>query len=995
MQKKYRIIFPFLFLLIFFSEKVSSQSDTLSKTDASYWADSVLNSLSTEEKIAQLLMVRAYSNKGEEHYRKISGLIKKYNIGGLCFFQGGPVRQANLTNRYQSVAKTPLFIALDAEWGLGMRLDSSFSFPYQMTMGAMENNEPVYQTGAEIAKQLKAIGVNINFAPVVDINNNPDNPVINSRSFGEDKENVTGKGIAYMQGIQDNGIIATAKHFPGHGDTDSDSHKTLPVINKSFEALDSLEMYPFRNLIDNGLNAVMVAHLFVPSLDSTKNTPTTLSNHVVTDILKKDEGFDGLVITDALDMKGVANYYKPGEIELKALLAGNDILLLPQNVEAAVKRIKQAIDDGTVTEELLNRKCKKILEWKQKAGLDKFKPVETDSIYKIINNPDNEVITRKIFKSAITVVKNRNDIIPIMKLDTLRMATLSIGNPELNNFQLMLDNYASFDHYNILKNFPDLKAENLVKKLSKYNLVIIAIQNTSIFPNKNFGITVKSLELADRLADSTKVILTMFASPYALRLIEHPEKYESIIVAYQDTDIPEDITAQIIMGAVASKGHLPVTAGDAFPVGSGIETNEIGRLQYTIPEEAGIDETELMAIDTLVLYNIKKKAIPGCEILIAKDGMVIYNKSFGYHTYRKGDFVKNSDIYDLASVTKVAATTVSVMKLSDEKKIDIDQKLVRYLPYLKNTNKENIVIREMMAHQARLKPWIPFYANTMNDGKLNPAIYSNRLKDGYTVKVADNIYIRNDYKYTLYDSIVVSKLRKSKKYKYSDLGFYFLKEIIENSTNEPLDRYADENFYKPMGMTSACFNPRKHFALKDIVPTENDNYFRHQLIHGYVHDPGAAMLGGVSGHAGLFANANDMAKLMQMLLQKGYYGGKQYIRPETVEQFTKQQFPLNENRRGIGFDKPLPDDRDKGPTCESATLKSFGHSGFTGTYIWADPEYNLVYIFLSNRINPTAKNMKLIKMDTRTKIQQIIYDAIEDGQEAESAEETAKVEKKL
>ncbi len=989
MKIKYCVIFFPVLLLLIFTGKGFAQNDTVTGLNKKLWADSVLQSLSTEEKIAQLLMVRAYSNKSETHFKEISGLIKKYNIGGLCFFQGGPVRQANLTNRYQAIAKTPLFIALDAEWGLGMRLDSSFSYPYQMTMGAMAGDDAVYQAGSEIARQLKAIGVNINFAPVVDINNNPGNPVINSRSFGENKKNVASKGIAYMKGMQDNGIIATAKHFPGHGDTDSDSHKTLPVINKSRKSLDSLEMYPFRQLIDNGLNAVMIAHLFVPSLDSTKNTPTTLSNRVVSGILRNEDGFDGLIVTDALDMKGVANYYKPGDIELKALLAGNDILLLPQNVEAAVTKIKQAIDKGIVTEEFINKKCRKILEWKYKAGLNSYKPVDTDSICKIINNPNNEVITRKIFKSAVTVVRNQNDIIPLVNLDTLKMATLAIGTPELTSFQMMLDNYAGYDHYNLLKNFADIKAENLIKKLSKYNLVIVGINNTNIFPNKNFGISNKSLEFATRLADSTNVVLTLFASPYALNLIDEPEKFKAIVVAYQDTDISGEITAQTIMGAVGAKGKLPVSAGEKFPAGYGMETNEIGRLQYTIPEEAGIDEMGLKAIDTLVLYNIKKKAIPGCQILIAKDGMVVYNKSFGYHTYRKGEFVKNSDIYDLASVTKIAATTISVMKLSDEKKIDIDRQLTTYLPYLKNTNKEKIVIREMMAHQARLKPWIPFYANTMNKDKLDPAIYSRRLKDGYTVKVADNIYIRDDYKYTLYDSIVTSKLRKSKKYKYSDLGFYFLKEIIENSTNEPLDRYANESFYKPMGMTSACFNPRKHFALKDIVPTENDNYFRHQLIHGYVHDPGAAMLGGVSGHAGLFANANDMAKLMQMLLQKGYYGGRQYIRPETVEQFTKQQFPLNENRRGIGFDKPLPDDRDKGPTCESATLQSFGHSGFTGTYVWADPEYNLVYIFLSNRINPTAKNMKLIKMDTRTKIQQIIYDAIETSSETDKEEVTA------
>ena len=430
------------------------------------------------------------------------------------------------------------------------------------------------------------------------------------------------------------------------------------------------------------------------------------------------------------------------------------------------------------------------------------------------------------------------------------------------------------------------------------------------------------------------------------------------------------------MGALEAKGTLPVSVSEAYPVKTGIPVNAIDRLEYSIPEDVEIDSEDLQKIDTIVLNNIKEKAIPGCQVLVAKDGKVIYRKSFGYHTYKKGNFVKNTDLYDLASITKIAATTLSIMKLQDDKMVDIDHKMVWYLPFLRGTNKEDMIIREMMAHQSGLKAWIPFYLNTMKDKKLDKNLYSSKLNKNHTVKVANNLYITDKYKYVLYDSILTSKLRKRRDYKYSDLGFYLLKQTIENLTNQPLEEYTHENFYKPLGLKTMGFNPLEKFKLKEINPTENDSYFRKQLVHGYVHDPGAAMLGGVSGHAGLFANANDLAILMQMLLQGGHYGGKTYLNSNTIAQFTKMQFPLNDNRRGIGFDKPDPNDRDDGPTCESVSDLSFGHTGFTGTYAWVDPEYNLVYIFLSNRIHPTAKNTKLIKMNTRTAIHQVIYDAI-------------------
>lgn len=976
---KSRLGFNIYFIIVataLFLKQFTVYSQASSDSIKPSWADSVLNSLTIEEKIAQLLMIRTYSNKDKVYYANVEATVKKFNIGGLCFFQGGPVMQAKLTNRYQEIAKTPLFISIDAEWGLGMRLDSTYSFPYQMTMGALRNNDLIYDMGSLVAKQLKMLGVHINFAPVADVNNNPKNPVINSRSFGESEWEVAQKSIAYMLGLQDNGILATAKHFPGHGDTDTDSHYALPVIRHSRERLDSVELYPFRLLAGRGLDAVMVAHLFVPALDSTPDTPTTLSKSVVTDLLKSELGFKGLVITDALDMKGVTAGHKPGEIELKAFLAGNDILLLPQDVQAAITAIRNAVSNGIVTEEMIDERCLKVLRYKEKAGLDHYSPAKTDNLFDELNGVDNELITRKIYEDAVTVLKNDKQILPVTHLDTLKIASLAIGSSSINAFQKMLEKYTNMEHYNLPASFSEIQTDGMITKISESNLVIISLHNTNIFAGKNFGLTPQAFKLIDKIAEKKKVVLVLFGNPYGLNQLIDPGKLTAVVVGYQDTDISNEITAQIIMGAIEAKGRLPVMLSDSSFFHSGIDLKSIHRLKFTIPEEIGIMRSEFNGIDSIVEAAILLKAMPGCQVLVAKDGKVIFNKSFGYHTYDKTVKVEHEDIYDLASITKVVGSTISVMKLSGEGKLDIDQTLSFYLPELKGTNKADIVIRELLCHQAKLKAWIPFYLNTLKDNKPDPKFYASAYDVQHTLKVANNLYLEDEYKSVIYDSITASRLLKKKEYVYSDLGLYYIKEIIESLSCNTLDKYTDEVFYKPLGLKTMCFNPLDRIDPRNIVPTEKDDYFRHQLIHGYVHDQGAAMLGGVAGHAGLFSNAADLAVIMQMLLQGGEYGGVQYLDQSTVNEFIHQQFPLNNNRRGIGFDKPEPDLWDDGPVCKSASTESFGHTGFTGTIAWADPKYNLVYIFLSNRVYPSAQNTKLSKMRVRKAVQQVIYDAV-------------------
>jgi beta-N-acetylhexosaminidase len=952
-----------------------SQDKTVMQfTPAEAWADSVLKSLTTEEMIGQLMVVRA-NTPNQEYYSVIEQYIKKYNIGGVTFFGGHPTLVARQTNKWQSIAKTPLFICIDGEWGPAMRLDSIQAFPYQMTLGAAANDSLIYRMGLAVARQCKRLGIQINFAPVVDINSNPDNPVIHMRSFGENREDVARKGIMYMKGMQDGGLIVTAKHFPGHGDTGSDSHYTLPIVPHSKQRLDSVELYPFRKLIEAGLDGVMIAHLNVPSIEKSANTASTLSKAIVTDLLRNELGFQGLIVTDALDMKGVTLNNAPGEIELQALKAGNDILLLSANVPEAIRRIKEAADQGEISVDLIRERCRKILVYKYKAGLNHIRPVEIKGLIEDLNTPGAELLCRNLFEESVTLARNNKKLIPLAGLDTLRIASVSAGYDIITDFQERLACYAPINNYFLKKDPSDGDISNLKEALKPYNLVIISVQNTTIWGGSPYGISDKTVKFIGDISKEKKVVLDLFASPYALRLFEKVAQPEAIVLSYQDHALMQDLSAQAIFGGIGVKGKLPVTAGKLYPQGTGFQTEAI-RLKYTIPEELGIARKNLSPIDSIISDAIKKKVFPGCEVWAAIDGKVFFMESFGFHTYTNDIPVNNSDIYDLASLTKVAASTLAVMRLVDEKKFILDQQLQSYLPYLKGSNKGGIIIREMMAHQAKLTPWIPFYVYTLKDKKPDTTYYHKSISEDFPVRVAENMYLRKNYQYVIYDSIISSPLLKTNAYKYSDLGFYFIPEIVKNLVNKPFDEYVTRTFYKPIGLSTTGFLPRERFSLDRIPPTEQDTVFRHQLIHGDVHDQGAAMLGGVSGHAGLFSDANDLGIIAQMLLQGGNYGGARYLDSATVKEFTQWQFPLNDNRRGIGFDKPLPEYSPEGPCCKSASPSSYGHMGFTGTYIWIDPETNLTFIFLSNRVYPSAENNKLASMNLRPKIHQVFYDAI-------------------
>jgi len=976
-------------------------------SDNSEWVDSVFKTLSLDEKIAQMLMVAAYSNKGSNHEEELIRLITKHKIGGVIFFQGGPQRQAEMVNHFQEVSRVPLLVALDAEWGLGMRLDSTVSYPHQMMLGAIQDDSLIYDMGRDIAVQLKQIGVHMNFAPVVDINNNPNNPVINDRSFGEDKHNVAAKAIMYMKGMQDERILCTAKHFPGHGDTDTDSHYELPVIQHGRDRLESVELYPFKECIRQGLTGIMAAHLSIPSLDSTVNLASSISQKVINDLLRDQMGFKGLIVTDAMNMKAVSKYFKPGEMDAKAAIAGNDILLMPADVSKAIHEIRREIRRGTISRNDIDERCKRILAAKKWVGLDEFKPLEKDGLPDRLNNHDTRLLKTRLAEASLTLLRNEKQIIPLQKLDTLSMASLTIGQDTVNTFQQYLGLYGQVDHFLLPEGSSKMDFDSVRGLLSHYDLVIIGIQQTSSSLARNYGITDEIIRLTERIAAEQTAILSLFANPYSLNKFRHLDDLAGLIVAYEDNEITQRLSPQLIFGGIRAKGYLPVGAGKVYKPGDGLSTEKAWRLSYALPGSVGMDPEILKKIDTIAWDAIDQKAIPGCQVLVARNGVVVYHKAFGHHTYSRKNPVHIQDIYDIASITKITSTLPVLMNLTTRGKFNVDERLGNYLPYLDTCDKGDLVIKEILTHQSGLYPWIPFYYSTIETMDPDESLTSNRISGRYPFMlsnhvflnknlkyregvynrefsevfsnpVADCMYLNRDYKDSIYHKIIKSDLLEIKEYRYSDLGYYFFQQLIEEITDTSLYPYAYHFLYHKIGANFTGYFPLQRFSKDIIVPTENDVYFRRQLLHGYVHDPGAAMLGGVAGHAGVFSNANDLAKIMQMYLNKGWYADERYLSGETFDLFNTCPYLEQENRRALGFDKPEMNLEKNGPTCDSVSASSFGHTGFTGTMAWADPENGTIYIFLSNRIHPDQYNLKLIEMNVRTKIQQVIYDAIEE-----------------
>lgn len=965
-----------------------SQRDSV----AQKWSDSVFNSLSNRQRIAQLMVVRTSSLKdGQPIFfdAQVDSLVKLYNIGAVCLFQGTPLQQAALLNRIQGMAQTPIMVTVDAEWGLGMRFAGVQSFPYQLTMGAAPDAELVYKVGNAIAQQCKRIGVHVNYAPVVDINNNPNNPVIGIRSFGEDKYKVALFGSRIMQGMQDNGVMACAKHFPGHGDVDVDSHLDLPVINKSMAQLDSLELYPFREVFSKGIGSVMVAHLSIPAIDSVKNRPTSLSYSNITLLMREKLGYNGLTFTDALEMQGVAKYYPQGEAAVQSIIAGNDMLCLPGDVPKAIAKIETAIDEKRLTWDNIYDKCKRVLLAKYQYVYGKTNTIDTANLTNDLNK-DVPALRKEVAENALTVLKLQDNFLPLTLPEQSKIPSKSkeekVSTKAFTNIAyLSINNNNSSDelgktlrdslHADII-NFVAGDMANVLKMVKNYKKVVISLHGVARYPKNNFGIPAAAIQMIHRVeAANPNTLVILFGNCYTAKNFCDSK---NLVLAYEDDPIFQQAAANWILGKFSAKGTLPVTVCENFKFGDGmVERNELP----TDSSKLKAQSLKLMSakIDSLANDAIRQKATPGCVVTVLKDGKLAFQKAYGYQTYDSVLPVTVNTLYDLASCTKISATNISVMKLWEDGQIDLKQKISFYLPWLVGSNKENLTVENLLLHQAGMVSFIPFYKNVIDkNGKPFETVFADHPSQKFHIPVADSLYMRNDYVDTMFQIIKTSAVdSKELKYIYSDNDFILMGKIVESITGKPLEVYTKETFYSPLGMRTTGFKPFEHFANSEIAPTEKEPYFRRQTVHGYVHDPGAAMFGNVAGHAGLFSDGYDLAILYQMLLNGGIFNGKIYFKKETIDWFTGYQTPIS--RRGMGWDKPEKNNAALGaahayPNLHASPL-TYGHTGFTGICVWVDPAVNLVYIFMSNRVYPDVSN-QISKMNVRSNIQDAIYEGL-------------------
>lgn len=935
------------------------------------WVDSIYKNLSLDEKIGQLFFVQATSKK-TNNSEKIINDIKDFKIGGLIFSTGNPSVQANLTNKFQNSSSIPLIISMDAEWGVGMRLDSVPKIPWNMSLGALKNDSILENIGSEIGNQFKRLGIHMNFAPVVDINTNPNNPIIGNRSFGESKISVSNKGINFTKGIQSKNILATAKHFPGHGDTSKDSHLTLPTIDFNEKRIREVELYPYKKLIENGLSSIMIAHLNVPSLEKERMLPSTLSRNIIENILIKDLGFKGLIITDALEMKGISDYSKKNA-DLMAFLAGNDILLMSSDISKGIKAIKKSYNKGRISEERLSRSVKKILKAKYKVGLNNYTRIKTENLIEDLNDISVKNLINNTIENIPTLISNKNNLIPI-KLDTDGILNLQFGNDNGIVFNNYLNKYKNIKSVNI----SDINQDDLRSFLDEYDRIIVSIHMKSETPwqNMNKKFTLNELEKFKILEKFDNKILVSFTNPYMLTQL-NLDSFNSILISYQNNPEFQKTVAQQLFGAKEIKGVLPVGINEKYKEGDGIYLNNINILSYTDPENVGVDSKKLFKkIDSIINYAIENKMTPGAQILIAKNSKVIYEKSFGKLRYNEDIKTNSKTIYDLASLTKILVTTPIVMNLVDQRVIGLETKLKNIMSRYEDSNKSDITIKELLSGHAGLQAWIPFYKMTLDEeNKPSSKYYSFKKNKINSIKVAPDLFLRADYIDTIRDIIKESDLLKTK-YKYSDLSYLIIQEYIEDFYNQNLEEIIQKLLFKKLGV-DLTYNPYIKKFTNNIAPTEIDEYFRYKEINGYVHDMAAAMFGGVSSHAGLFGNSINVAKVMQMYIQKGNYANQQIIESNTINLFNNCYYCEEDNRRGVGFDKPQLEK--EGPTCGCVSMDSFGHSGWTGTFAWADPEQEIVYVFLSNRSYPTgetASKSKLVKEDIRSKIQEVIYNSI-------------------
>ena len=961
------------------------------------WVDSVLQQLSLKERIGQLFIYTIAPQQNKANRELLRKVVKDYKVGGLLFSGGLMQNQVTLTNEAQQMADVPLMITFDGEWGLSMRLRGTPGFPRNMVLGCIQDDSLIYEYGREMARQCHEIGVQVNFAPVADVNINPKNPVINTRSFGESPVNVANKVIAYSKGLEEGGVLSVSKHFPGHGDTDVDSHKALPILPFTRERLDSVELYPFRKAIHAGLGGIMVGHLEVPVFEAEGGLPSSLSRNVVYDLLTRELKFRGLIFTDALAMKGVSGNLS---ICLQALKAGNDLLLVPRRIKEEVEAVLDAVKRGELTESDIEAKCRKVLMYKYALGLTKKPNIRLSGLGPRINTPKTRDLIRRLNLSAITVMGNQTKMLPLDPV-VKEVAVLNVGDPkEIQPFLKELSRFTRPVEFQLDKNLTESQSKQLQDSLSQYKRILVCVTEHRLAPYQSFFA---------RFAPGVPVAYLCFIpGKQVLQIQRGISAGEAMILAHSSNDDVQKQVAKIVYGEAGADGRLSASIGSLFATGAGL-TLAPQTVPHFVPEEYGIHSRILSKIDGIAEEGIREGAYPGCQVVVLKDGKEMYNKAFGTHAGNAAGAQKGkpvpvvpTDVYDLASLTKTTATLLAVMKLYDKGRLNLTDRASDYLPFLQDTDKKDITVRELLMHESGLASTLFFYQDAIDKDSYSGTLFKGRLDDAhpvrigsrtwanpkfsfrkgltskvrtaeYTLQVSDSLWLNRSFKKEYLKKIADSPL-KDKRYRYSCVGFIVLQQLVEARTGMPMDEFLAKEFYIPMGLKRTGFLPLRFLQKEDIVPSSVDPFLRKTTLQGFVHDESAAFQGGVSGNAGLFSTAEEVARIYQMILNGGELDGKRYLSKETCRLFTTTVSKIS--RRGLGFDKPDSRNPQKSPCASSAPSSVYGHTGFTGTCAWVDPENGLVYVFLSNRIYPDVWNTKLMRMDIRTRIQEMIYEAL-------------------
>ena len=883
--------------------------------------------LSLEEKIAQMIMVRIrgdFYNTESYTRNKIESLIQEKKIGGVITFGGSIHGTYHNIQHYQSISEIPLLVAADYERGTGQWMKGGTLFPSNMAVVATNNTDLAYMQGSITAKEAKAIGVNITFSPVMDINNNKDNPIINFRSYGDDPIKVSNFGTSFIKGVQDNGIIACAKHYPGHGNTSVDSHTSLPIISGSYEELMQTEFYPFKRAVEAGVEMIMTGHIALPSIDSSL-LPASHSPIITKHILRDDWGYDGLIVTDGLEMGALTKSSWAGESAVRAVEAGSDILLLPINVEKTISSIIAAVNSGRISIDRINQSVERIWNAKIKLGLfDSQGFLPWSMVEMNINLSDNSNVAKTIARESITIVKDRFNYLPLSKSKYKKLSHIHLSKDE--DVKQMLSPFSNdikrthrnVDEVFVQEEISAYRMKELIEKAQNSNMTIVSML---VRIRMDKGIATIDSTHAEFLRElnirNIPFIAVSFGSPYLPDYSYIP----TYVAAYGYGSVSLRAAADALWGRYDVDGVLPVELSPDYPRGSG---KKMRAKLKSFNEVDGYDMSKAWAV---IDSAIEKRIFPGAQVSIVHNGELIGSRGFGRHTYDlESRKVTDSSIYDVASLTKVLSTVPVFMKLMDQYQIGLDHEVAQYYPKFNDGNKKNITLKHLLTHSSGLPGYVEFF----KDDNIN------------CKQDVINAILKQDLKYL-----------PGEDYEYSDLGIILLGSIIEMVSDQSLESLADRYVYKPLNMTSTMYNP--DFTLKDlIVPTEYDSTYRGRLLVGEVHDENAWVMGGVAPHAGLFSTANDIAIFGQTMLNKGEWMGTRYFKDYNIEMFTERQNMPEGSDRAIGWD--TPSQGGKSSAGDYFSNSSYGHLGFTGTSFWIDPENDIIVVLLTNRVHPTRKN---------------------------------------